>query len=66
MIKKYAIEQFREGDTKVSIPGKRLEFTLSKTNTSELDKKALEADGLLEKYTVPKTNYHLTKAVIGR
>ena len=63
-IKKYALEQFRDGDTKVSIPGQRFEFVLSKTNTTELDKKALEADGLLEKYTVPKTNYRLTKAAI--
>lgn len=63
-IKKYALEQFREGDTKVSVPGKRLNFILSKTNTTEIDKKALETDGLLEKYTVPKTSYRLTKTVI--
>lgn len=63
-IKKYALEQFREGDTKVSVPGKRLNFVLAKTNTTEIDKKALETDGLLEKYTVPKTSYRLTKTVV--
>ena len=63
-IKKYALEQFRDGDTKVSIPGQRIEFVLSKSETTELDKKALEADGLLEKYTKSKTNYRLTKTTI--
>ena len=63
-IKKYALGQFRDGDTKVSIPGQRFEFVLSKSNTKELDKEALKADGLLEKYTKEKTNYRLTKAAI--
>ena len=63
-IKKYALEQFRDGDTKVSIPGQRFEFVLSKTNATELDKEALKADGLLEKYTKEKINYRLTKANI--
>lgn len=63
-IKKYALGQFRKGDTKVSIPGQRYEFTLSKSNTTELDKEALKADGLLEKYTKEKTNYRLSKTTI--
>ena len=63
-IKKYALGQFRDGDTKVAIPGQRFEFVLSKSSTTELDKKALEADGLLDKYTIPKTNYRLTKTAI--
>jgi predicted phage-related endonuclease len=63
-IKKYALEQFREGDTKVSIPGKSIEFVLSKTETTELDKDALKADGLWDKYNVPKTNYRFTKTTI--
>ncbi len=63
-IKKYALERFRDGDTKVSIPGQRFEFVLSKSETTELDKSALKADGLLEKYTVAKTNYRLTKTSI--
>ena len=63
-IKQYALEQFRDGDTKVSIPGQRYEFVLSKSETTEIDKEALEADGLLEKYNKPNTNYRLTKSAI--
>ena len=63
-IKKYALSQFRDGDTKVSIRGNRYEWVLSKTNSTELDKDALEADGLLEKYTKSKTSYRLTTSEI--
>ena len=63
-IKKYALSQFRDGDTKVSIKGNRYEWVLSKSNSTELDKDALEADGLLEKYTKSKTNYRLTTSEI--
>ena len=63
-IKKYALSQFRDGDTKVSIKGSRYEWVLSKSSTTELDKEALEADGLLEKYTKSKTNYRLTTSEI--
>ena len=63
-IKKYALGQFRDGDTKVSIPGQRYEFVLSKSETTELDKDALKADGLWEKYNKSKTNYRLTKTEI--
>ena len=63
-IKKYALEQFREGDTKVSIPGQKIAFVLSKSETTELDKDALKADGLYEKYNKSKINYRLTKTAI--
>ena len=63
-IKKYALAQFRDGDTKVSIRGSRYEWVLTKSETTELDKNALEADGLLEKYTKSKTNYRLTTSEI--
>ena len=63
-IKKFALEQFRDGDKKVSIKGNRYEWVLSKTNSTELDKDALEADGLLEKYTKSKTSYRLTTSEI--
>lgn len=59
-IKKYALGQFREDDDTVSIKGKNLEFVLSKTKSSEINKDALETDGLLEKYTTQKINYRLT------
>ena len=63
-IRKYALTKFRDGDTKVSIPGHRFEFVLAKSETTELDKDALKADGLWEKYNKPKTNYRLTKTEI--
>ena len=63
-VKKYALTQFRDGDTKVAIRGSRYEWVLSKSETTELDKEALEADGLLEKYTKSKTNYRLTTSEI--
>ena len=63
-IKKYALGQFRDGDKKVTIAGQRMEFTLSRTDTMELDKDALKADGLWDKYQVLKTNYRLTKSEI--
>ena len=63
-IRKYALTKFRDGDTKVSIPGQRFEFVLAKSETTELDKDALKADGLWEKYNKPKTNYRLTKTEI--
>ena len=63
-IKKYALEQFRDGDTKVSIKGQRYEWVLSKSSTTELDKDALKADGLFEKYNKEKINYRLTTSEI--
>lgn len=59
-IKKHALEQFRDGDTHISIKGSSIEFVLSRTNTSEIDKESLKADGLLEKYSKEKINYKLT------
>ena len=63
-IKKYALEQFRDGDKKVSIKGQRYEWVLSKTATTELDKDSLKADGLYEKYIKEKINYRLTTSEI--
>lgn len=63
-IKQYALEQFRDGDKKVSIKGQRYEWVLSKTSTTELDKESLKADGLLDKYLKEKINYRLTTSEI--
>ena len=63
-VKKYALSQFRDGDTKVSIKGSRYEWVLSKTDSDDIDKDALAADGLLEKYTKLKTSYRLTTSEI--
>ena len=63
-IKKYALTQFRDGDTKVSIRGSRYEWVLSKSSTTDIDKDALKADGLYEKYSKEKINYRLTTSDI--
>ena len=63
-IKKVALVQFREGDTKVSMRSDKYEWVLSKSNTTEIDKESLANDGLLEKYTKTKTNYRLTTSEI--
>ena len=59
-IKGYAISKFREGDTKVSITGGKYEIVLSKSISTEVDKERLEADGLLDIYSKPKTSYRMT------
>ena len=59
-IKEYAQSQFRDGDTKVSIKGKSIEYVLSKTTSTSIDKDSLKADGLLEKYQTSNTIYKLT------
>lgn len=59
-IKKSLLEQFREGDTAVTVQGSRYIWSFAKSESGEIDKEALAADGLLEKYTKPKTNYRLT------
>ena len=63
-IKKLALIQFREGDTKVSMRGEKYEWVLSKTISTDIDKDALKADGLLNKYTKSKTSYRLTTSEI--
>ena len=63
-IKKLALVQFRDGDTKVSMRGEKYEWVLSKTISTDIDKDALKADGLLNKYTKSKTSYRLTTSEI--
>jgi len=60
IIKQHALSQFRDGDKKVSISGNLYEWSVSRTESTEIDKDGLKADGLLEKYTRPKINYRIT------
>lgn len=64
MLKDAFASQFRDGDTKVSVKGNNYEWVLSKTESTELDKSGLEADGLIEKYSKQKTTYRLTSSRI--
>ena len=60
LIKEYATQHFREGDKQVVMNGATHTFTVTKSTTSTVDKKALEKDGLLDKYTTEKDTYKLT------
>lgn len=64
IIKQHALTQFRDGDKKVSIHGNKYEWSVSRTESTEIDKDGLKADGLLDKYTRAKTNYRITIKLI--
>ena len=64
IIKQHALAQFRDGDKKVSIRGEKYEWNVSRSETSEIDKDGLKADGLLAKYTRAKVSYRITTKVI--
>lgn len=60
IIKEHAMKQFRDGDKKVEIKGSTYTWTVSRSDTATIDKKALEADGLLEKYQKRSEQYRMT------
>jgi hypothetical protein len=64
LIKEKCIQKFRPGDKKVSIQGATYDWVLTKGETTEIDKEALKADGLLEKYSATKTSYKLEPKLI--
>lgn len=64
IIKQHALAQFRDGDKKVSIRGEKYEWNVSCSETSEIDKDGLKADGLLAKYTRAKVSYRITTKAI--
>lgn len=59
MIKAKAVEQFRDGDTKSVITGNRYVWEVRKSERSSIDKKRMEKDGILEKYTVTSPTYSI-------
>lgn len=58
-IKENALSKFRDGDKKVEIKGGTYVWTVSKTETTSIDKDALTADGLLDKYTKKTETYRM-------
>jgi predicted phage-related endonuclease len=60
VLKEHAMTQFRDGDKKVEIKGSRYTWAVSRSETSTVDKDALKADGLLDKYTKKSTQYRMT------
>ena len=65
-IKKYMSDQFRDGDKKVEINGKKYSWTLSKSERSSLDSTALknELPDVYSKYTKKTEVLSLKKSVI--
>ena len=59
VIKEHAISQFRDGDKKVEIPGSKYTWTVSKTETTGIDKDLLSADGLIDKYLKKTETYRM-------
>lgn len=62
VIKEYALQQFREGDTRVSIDSAHSVWTLTKTVTAKINDQALKADGLYEQYVMVSPSYKLTRS----
>ena len=63
-IKKYLVGAFRPHDIAVERKGGRYIWSVSKTEYTEIDKSALEADGLLDKYSRKKETFRInTKSI---
>ena len=64
-IKKYMTTQFRDGDKKVEIPGKKYTWTLTKSERNSLDSKSLKAElpDVFGKYTKTTEVYSLKKSL---
>jgi hypothetical protein len=65
-VKKYMSTQFRDGDKKVEIAGKKYTWTLTKSERNSLDQKALKADlpDVFKKYNAKSETLTLKKSII--
>lgn len=65
-VKKYMSTQFRDGDKKVEIGGKKYTWTLTKSERNSLDSTALKKDlpDVFGKYTKTSEVYSLKKSII--
>lgn len=65
-VKKYMSTKFRDGDKKVEIPGKKYNWTLTKSERNGLDSTALkkELPDVFSKYTKTTEVYSLKKSII--
>lgn len=64
IVKKYMSGQFRDGDKKVEIAGKRYTWTLTRSVRRSVDNNALKADGIYEDYLKESETLTLKKALI--
>lgn len=63
-IKKYLVGAFRPYDIAVERKGGQYIWSVSKTESTEIDKAAIEADGLLDKYSRKKETFRInTKSI---
>lgn len=60
MIKEKAIEQFRDGDKSIVIPGQSYRWEVTRKTTMKVDKKAMEKDGVLDKYVKAEESFAIT------
>lgn len=60
IIKEHVMKQFRPGDKKVEVKGATYTWAISRSETTTIDKKALEADGLLDKYQKKTEQFRMT------
>lgn len=61
IIKEHAMHSFRDGDKSVALRSKRYVWAVSRTERKDIDKDALKADGLLDKYSTKSVvTYRLT------
>lgn len=60
LITEYAQGQFRDGDTQVEVAGNTYKFVLTRSTQIKVDKDALKADGLLDKYSKKSETYRMT------
>ena len=66
MIKTVQVGMFRDGDKQVLTPGRKYDWTVSRTVSLKIDEDALQADGLLDKYKTKETvTYRLTTKAKG-
>lgn len=64
MIKQYLQDAFRPHDIAVERNGGRYVWSVSKSESTEIDKAALEADGLLDKYSRKKETFRINTKII--
>lgn len=64
IIKDHAVNQFRDGDKSVQLTSRRNVWSVSRSETTKVDNKALKADGLLDKYSTTTTTYRLTSTPV--
>ena len=60
IIKEHAVSQFRDGDKKVEVKGKTYTWTIARSETTTIDKDAMKADGVLDKYQKMSTQFRMT------